>query len=283
MTAPAKVTSGRVALVTGASSGIGEATAQRLAQRGYTTYVVARRISRMNSPRDQGIHTVPVDITDDASLIALVEQVIAESGRIDVLVNNAGYGSYGALEDVSIAEARRQFDVNIFAMGRLIQLVLPHMRAQHDGYIVNVSSVGGKMRESMGSWYHATKFAVEGLSDSLRAEVAAFGIKVVVIEPGAIRTEWSAIAADHLDAISASTAYRRQAALVGAMLRAGYSRTASDPSVVANAIARAVQRSRPRTRYAVGGWARSLLLVNRLLTDRAFDRFLRLTYRAIGS
>jgi NAD(P)-dependent dehydrogenase (short-subunit alcohol dehydrogenase family) len=283
MTAPAKVTSGRVALVTGASSGIGEATAQRLAQRGYTTYAVARRISRMNSPRDQGIHTVPVDITDDASLIALVEQVIAESGRIDVLVNNAGYGSYGALEDVSIAEARRQFDVNIFAMGRLIQLVLPHMRAQHDGYIVNVSSVGGKMREPMGSWYHATKFAVEGLSDSLRAEVAAFGIKVVVIEPGAIRTEWSAIAADHLDAISASTAYRRQAALVGAMLRAGYSRTASDPSVVANAIARAVQRSRPRTRYAVGGWARSLLLVNRLLTDRAFDRFLRLTYRAIGS
>jgi NAD(P)-dependent dehydrogenase (short-subunit alcohol dehydrogenase family) len=182
---------------------------------------------------------VPVDITDDASLIALVEQVIAESGRIDVLVNNAGYGSYGALEDVSIAEARRQFDVNIFAMGRLIQLVLPHMRAQHDGHIVNVSSVGGKMWEPMGSWYHATKFAVEGLSDSLRAEVAAFGIKVVVIEPGAIRTEWSAIAADHLDAISASAAYRRQAALVGAMLRAGYSR--------------AVQRSRPRTRYAVGG------------------------------
>ena len=168
MTAPAKVTSGRVALVTGASSGIGEATAQRLAQRGYTTYAVARRISRMNSLRDQGIHTVPVDVTDDASLIALVEQVIAESGRIDVLVNNAGYGSYGALEDVSIAEARRQFDVNIFAMGRLIQLVLPHMRAQHDGYIVNVSSVGGKMWEPMGSWYHATKFAVEGLSDSLR-------------------------------------------------------------------------------------------------------------------
>jgi len=283
MTAPAKVTSGRVALVTGASSGIGEATARRLAQRGYTTYAAARRISRMDALRDQGIHTVPVDVTDDTSLIALVEQVIAESGRIDVLVNNAGYGSYGALEDVPIAEARRQFDVNIFGMGRLIQLVLPHMRAQHDGYIVNISSVGGKMWEPMGSWYHATKFAVEGLSDSLRAEVAAFGIKVIVIEPGAIRTEWSAIAADHLDAISTSTAYRDQAALVSGMLRAGYSRTASEPSAVANAIARAVERSRPRTRYAVGGWARSLLLVNRVLTDRAFDRFLRLTYRAIGS
>ena len=257
MTAPAKVTSGRVALVTGASSGIGEATARRLAERGYTTYAAARRISRMDSLRDQGIRTVPVDVTDDTSLVALVEQVIAESGRIDVLVNSAGYGSYGALEDVPIAEARRQFDVNIFGMGRLIQLVLPHMRAQHDGYIVNVSSVGGKMWEPMGSWYHATKFAVEGLSDSLRAEVAAFGIKVIVIEPGAIRTEWSAISADHLDAISASTVYRDQAALVSGMLRAGYYRTASDPSVVATAIARAVQRSRPRTRYAVGGWARS--------------------------
>ena len=229
MTAPAKVTSGRVALVTGASSGIGEATARRLAQRGYTTYAAARRISRMDSLRDQGIHTVPVDVTDDTSLVALVEQVIVESGRIDVLVNNAGYGSYGALEDVPIAEARRQFDVNIFGMGRLIQLVLPHMRAQHDGYIVNVSSVGGKMWEPMGSWYHATKFAVEGLSDSLRAEVAAFGIKVIVIEPGAIRTEWSAISADRLDAISASAAYRYQAALVSGMLRTGYSRTASEP------------------------------------------------------
>jgi NADP-dependent 3-hydroxy acid dehydrogenase YdfG len=283
MTAPAKVTPGRVALVTGASSGIGEATARRLAQRGYTTYAAARRISRMDSLRDQGIRTVPVDVTDDTSLIALVEQVITECGRIDVLVNNAGYGSYGALEDVPIAEARRQFDVNIFGMGRLIQLVLPHMRAQHDGYIVNISSVGGKMWEPMGSWYHATKFAVEGLSDSLRAEVAAFGIKVIVIEPGAIRTEWSTISADHLDAISASTAYRDQAALVSGMLRAGYSRTASEPSAVANAIARAVERSRPRTRYAVGGWARSLLLVNRILTDRAFDRFLRLTYRTMGS
>ena len=283
MTAPAKVTPGRVAIVTGASSGIGEATARRLAQRGYTTYAAARRVSRMDALRDEGIHPVPVDVTDDTSLIALVEQVITESGRIDVLVNNAGYGSYGALEDVPIAEARRQFDVNIFGMGRLIQLVLPHMRAQHDGYIVNISSVGGKMWEPMGSWYHATKFAVEGLSDSLRAEVAAFGIKVIVIEPGAIRTEWSTISADHLDAISASTAYRDQAALVSGMLRAGYSRTASEPAAVANAIARAVERSRPRTRYAVGGWARSLLLVNRILTDRAFDRFLRLTYRTMGS
>ena len=133
------------------------------------------------------------------------------------------------------------------------------MRGQGSGKIVNVSSIGGRFGEPFAAWYRATKFAVEGLSDSLRAEMAAFGIKMIVIEPGAIRTEWSAISADHLDAISASTAYRDQAALVSGMLRAGYYRTASDPSVVATAIARAVQRSRPRTRYAVGGWARSLL------------------------
>lgn len=271
-----------VALVTGASSGIGAATALRLAALGYTTYALARRADRMDSLREQGIRAVSADVTDDESLVALVERIISECGRIDVLVNNAGYGSYGALEDVPIAEARRQFDVNVFGMGRLIQLVLPHMRARRDGYIVNISSVGGKMCEPMGSWYHATKFAVEGLSDSLRTEVAEFGIKVVLIEPGAISTEWSAISADRLDSISAGTVYEGQAALVSGMLRSGYERTASDPAVVANVIARAVRRSRPRTRYAVGGWARSLLLVNAVLPDRAFDRFLRITYRTMS-
>ena len=273
----------RVALITGASSGIGDATARRLAQLGYTVYAAARRVDRMDALKEQGINTAPLDVTDDASMVALVEKIIAETGRIDVLVNNAGYGSYGALEDVPIAEARRQFDVNIFGMARLTQLVLPHMRAQRDGYIVNISSVGGKMWEPLGSWYHATKFAVEGLSDSLRAEVSSFGIKVVVIEPGAIRTEWAAISADNLEASSADTAYRDQAKIVSGALRAAdKSRTASEPAVVANAIGKAVQLSRPRTRYAVGGGARSILLVKRLLTDRGFDRFIRLAYRAVS-
>ena len=272
-----------VALVTGASSGIGDATARRLAQLGYTVYAAARRVTRMDALREQGIQTASLDVTDDASMVALTEKIIAETGRIDVLVNNAGYGSYGALEDVPIAEARRQFDVNIFGMARLTQLVLPHMRARHDGYIVNISSIGGKIWEPLGSWYHATKFAVEGLSDSLRAEVSPFGIKVVVIEPGAIRTEWGAISADNLEASSAGTVYHDQAKLVSGALRAAdKSRVASGPEVVAEAIAVAVQLRRPRTRYAVGGGARSILLVRRLLTDRGFDRFIRLTYRAVS-
>jgi NAD(P)-dependent dehydrogenase (short-subunit alcohol dehydrogenase family) len=273
----------KVALVTGASSGIGDATARRLAQLGYSVYAVARRAGRMAPLREQGCRTEPADVTDDAALVALVDKIISETGRIDVVVNNAGYGSYGALEDVPIAEARRQFDVNVFALARLIQLVLPHMRAQRDGYIVNVSSIGGKIWEPLGSWYHATKFAVEGLSDSLRAEVAGFGIKVIVIEPGAIRTEWAAISADNLEAASAGTPYCEQARFVSGTLRAtDKSRLTSGPAVVANAIARAVQSPRPRTRYAVGGGAHSILFARRLLTDRGFDRFIRTAYRAVG-
>src|SRR5438874_8368479 len=242
----------KVALVTGASSGIGEATAKQLREAGYTVYAAARRVERMQHLTKSGIRPLAMDVTDEEPMRAGIDQILAEEGRIDVLVNNAGYGSYGALEDVPMEEARRQFDVNVFGLARMTQLVLPHMRAQHDGYIVNVSSIGGKIWEPLGSWYHATKFAVEGLSDSLRAEVAEFGIKVIVIEPGVIRTEWAAIAADNLEAASAGTAYREQARFVAGTLRAtDRSRLSCGPAVVADAIGKAVQSPRPRTRYAV--------------------------------
>src|SRR5262245_52781560 len=154
----------KVAIVTGASSGIGESTARRLRALGYTVYAAARRVDRMAGLAADGIRVVRLDVTDDASMSALVDHVVAESGRIDVLVNNAGYGSYGAVEDVPLAEARRQFEVNVFGLARLTQLVLPHMRRQGAGRIVNISSIGGKIHEPLGGWYHATKFAVEGLS-----------------------------------------------------------------------------------------------------------------------
>jgi NAD(P)-dependent dehydrogenase (short-subunit alcohol dehydrogenase family) len=283
MIQPMPGNSHKTALITGASSGIGEATALHLAELGYTVYAGARRLERMSDLVDRGIRTKTVDVTDDASMTALVEAIIAETGRIDVLVNNAGYGLYGALEDVPIEEARRQFDVNLFGLARLTQLVLPQMRQRHDGYIVNVSSMGGKIWEPLGSWYHASKFAVEGLSDSLRVEVAEFGIKVVIIQPGTIRSEWSGIAADQLEASSASTPYARQAKLVGAGLRGvDQMRLASGPEVVAEAIARAVQSPRPRTRYVVGGGARGILLAERILPDRGFDKFIQLGYRFAG-
>jgi NAD(P)-dependent dehydrogenase (short-subunit alcohol dehydrogenase family) len=283
MIQPMPDNSHKTVLITGASSGIGEATALHLAELGYTVYAGARRTERMSDLADRGIRTKAVDVTDDASMTALVEAIIAETGRIDVLVNNAGYGLYGALEDVPIEEARRQFDVNLFGLARLTQLVLPQMRQQHDGYIVNVSSMGGKIWEPLGSWYHASKFAVEGLSDSLRVEVAEFGIKVVIIQPGTIRSEWSGIAADQLEASSASTPYARQAMLVGAGLRGvDQMRLASGPEVVAEAITKAVQSPRPRTRYVVGGGARGILLVERMLPDRGFDKFIQLGYRFAG-
>ena len=270
----------KIALVTGASSGIGESTARHLLDLGFTVYAAARRVDRMRSLALAGVHVVAVDLSDDASMVALVGGIIAAEGRIDVLVNNAGYGSYGALEDVPIAEARHQFEVNVFGLARLTQLVLPHQRAKRDGYIVNISSIGGKIWEPLGSWYHATKFAVEGLSDSLRAETAGFGIKVVVIEPGVIKSEWAAISADNLDAASGGSAYGDQARKLAANYRSvNGERIASDPIVVARAIGRAVTSRRPKTRYAVGGGATLVLFVKRILPDRAFDRFIRRTLR----
>ncbi len=265
----------KTALVTGASAGIGEATARALLAAGYQVFAGARRLDRMASLAAAGATLLKLDLTDDASIVAAVEAIKGSTGRIDVLVNNAGYGSYGALEDVPLEEARRQFEVNVFGLARLCQLALPIMRAQKSGKIVNVTSIGGKIWEPLGSWYHATKFAVEGLSDCLRVEVARFGVDVVVIEPGAIRTEWAGIAREGLLQMSGSTAYAEQAKRHARMLAtAETSNLASPPEVVAKTIVRAVRASRPKTRYATGGGARTILLLRKILTDRMFDRLI---------
>ncbi|TGD98685.1 oxidoreductase [Methylobacterium nonmethylotrophicum] len=265
----------KVALVTGASSGIGAATVQRLMQDGFTVYAAARRVGRMDGLRRAGARLLELDLTDDASIVAAVAAIEEAGQGLSVLVNNAGYGSYGALEDVPLAEARRQFEVNLFGAARLIQLTLPMMRAARAGTIVNVTSVGGKVHEPFGAWYHATKFALEGLSDCLRMEVAPFGVRVVVIEPGAIKTEWGGIAHESLVERSGASDYapwaRRHA---GMLARADQASFGSPPEVVAGAIARAVAARRPRTRYAVGGGASVILAVRRVLSDRAFDRLM---------
>ncbi len=269
------------AIVTGASAGIGEAAAVELARKGFRVYAVARRAEKMAHLADQGIVPVSADVTDDPSMVALVDQVMTETGRVDVLVNNAGYGSYGALEEVPMEEARRQFDVNVFGLARLTQLVLPHMRAQGSGRIINVSSVGGRIWEPLGAWYHATKFAVEGLSDSLRAELRPHGIDVVVIQPGAIKTEWAAISADNLREASSEPAYAEQVRIGAAVLaKADTVRGASPPSTVAKTIAKAATARRPKTRYATGGGARSVLFMKSLTTDRGWDRAITTAYRS---
>ncbi len=265
----------KTAFVTGASSGIGEATARALLADSYQVFAGARRADRMAGLAAAGANLLKLDLTDDASIVAAVEAIKTQAGRIDVLVNNAGYGSYGSLEDVPLDEARRQFDVNVFGLARLCQLILPIMRAQKSGKIVNVTSIGGKIWEPLGSWYHATKFAVEGLSDCLRIEVERFGIDVIVVEPGAIRTEWAAIAREGLLQMSGSGAYaelaRRHARLLATADR---SKLTSSPEVVARTIVHAVSARRPKTRYATGGGARTILFLRKILSDRMFDQLI---------
>ena len=220
-----------------------------------------------------------MDVTDDASMVAGIERIVAEQGRIDVLVNNAGYGSYGAVEDVPIDEARRQFEVNVFGLARLVQLVTPHMRAQRSGRIINISSIGGKFYEPFGAWYHATKFAVEGFSDSLRMELRPFGIKVVLIEPGPIRTEWNEIARDSLLERSGSGAYASYARQAHAVMeRFDEPSRASTPEEVADKIVKAASVKRPAARYPVGRGARMITTSRDLLPDRVFDEVVSRTY-----
>lgn len=268
-----------VALITGGSSGIGESTARALLAKGFNVYAVARRVDRMAALSSEGVHTFAMDVTDDASMVAGVQRIVDEQGRVDVLVNNAGYGSYGAVEDVPIDEARRQFEVNVFGLARLTQLVTPHMRARGSGRIINISSIGGKFYEPFGAWYHATKFAVEGFSDSLRMELRPFGIKVVLIEPGPIRTEWNEIARDSLLERSGSGAYASHARRAhGVMERFDEPSRASTPEEVADKIVKAATVRRPAARYPVGRGARVITTSRDLLPDRMFDEIVSRTY-----
>ena len=238
----------KTALVTGASSGIGEAIARQLLAERYKVYAGARRTERMADLAKAGATLISLDVTDDASMIAGVSAVTAGGGAIDVLINNAGYGSYGSLEEVPIDEGRRQFDVNVFGLARLTQLVLPAMRKRRSGTIVNISSMGGKIYEPFGSWYHATKFAVEGLSDSLRLELSPHNIRVIIIEPGGIKSEWAGISRDNLLTHSGSGPYAKEAQAHARVLGAAdTSPLTAPPEAVARVVSKALKTRNPRT------------------------------------
>ncbi|MEV1170071.1 SDR family NAD(P)-dependent oxidoreductase, partial [Nonomuraea sp. NPDC049784] len=224
----------KVCLVTGASSGIGHATALELLRAGHIVYGVARRVHMMEAIREAGGHALPMDVTKEEDLQRVVRTVLDEHQRIDVLVNNAGAVVHGAVEDTPLEMARDEFEVNVFAPARLIQLVLPQMRGQRSGTIVNVSSIGGELALPLGAWYYASKHALEAFSDTLRMETGQFGIDVVVIQPGIIKTDFEAGTARQLREISGNGAYKR---MVEAMARAAEmpmeGSPASDPGVVA--------------------------------------------------
>jgi short-subunit dehydrogenase len=263
----------KTVLVTGASSGIGKATAIYLAQNGYKVYGAARRAEKLRELEKYGIKPIPMDVTKDESMVASINQILEESAGIDVLINSAGLGSYGALEDVSMDEAKNQMEINLFAVARLIQLVLPSMRKNQYGKIVNISSIGGKVGLPMGSWYHVSKFAIEGLSDSLRNEVRQFGIDVLVIEPGGTKSEMVEIGARELKRVSGQTAYAGLANSLDKMYTA-IEKSASEPLVIAKLIKKGIEAKNPKTRYIGGKMAKPMLFMRRILSDKLFDKML---------
>ncbi|WP_028746377.1 oxidoreductase [Rhizobium mesoamericanum] len=246
----------KTALVTGASSGMGKAIAKRLISDGYRVYVAARQVEKMDDLARMGATPLRMDISNDQEIKTAVEIILAETGGIDVLVNNAGFGLYGPVEEVGVDEARYQFEVNVFGPARLTQLLLPAMRMKGAGTIVNITSMGGKIYTLLGAWYHATKHALEGWSDSLRLELAPFGIRVVVVEPGL-----------------GAGPYAKVTQAVAKLTREAYGhRRGTDPSVVADVVSKAVRARKPRTRYAVGKYAKPMIMIRNWFGDRMFDR-----------
>jgi len=270
----------KTVLITGCSTGIGRATAEKLRSGGWTVYATARKLDSVRDLADRGCKTLALDVCDDASIRAAVETIEKAEGAVGVLINNAGYGQEGAFEEVSMDEVRRQFETNVFGLTRLTQLVLPGMRRQGWGKIVNLSSMGGKLTFPGGSFYHATKHAVEALSDALRFEVRPFGIDVVVIEPGPIKTRFGDTAIHSIgDMPQRQSPYAAFNAIVAQRIKDAYegpmAMMAAGPEAVAVVIERAISARRPKTRYPVTFAARFLMGLRRWLPDRAFDAFLK--------
>jgi NAD(P)-dependent dehydrogenase (short-subunit alcohol dehydrogenase family) len=269
----------KAVLITGCSTGIGRATASHLKSRGWNVYATARKQESIADLVSQGCTTMALDVCDEASMRAAVEAVERAEGAVGVLINNAGYGLEGAFEEVPMTEIRRQFETNVFGLVAMTKLVLPAMRRQRWGRIVNLSSMGGKLTFPGGGYYHATKHAVEALSDALRFEVRGFGIDVIVIQPGPIKTRFGDTAVGII-ASSKDSPYAAFNAVLEKQIREAYeggpmARFAAPPQAVAEVIERAIASANPRTRYKVTLAARVLMGLRRALPDRAFDAFLR--------
>ena len=266
----------KVILITGASSGIGFDAAQTLAQQGHRVFAAARRTELMEPLTAYGVHVIKMDVTDERSMQDGVETLIQAMGHIDVLINNAGYGYFGAIENVPMEDARRQLEVNVFGLARLTQLVLPYMRQQKSGRIINTSSIAGKMVFYMGGWYNITKYSVEAFSDALRMEMKPYGIDVVMIEPGAIKTDWGIIAARHLKESSEGTAYEASGNQWAHNMDWFYkTNLLSSPSVITKAIIRAVNSRHPKARYCRGRFSIIGRIAHAIMPARWWDALMR--------
>jgi short-subunit dehydrogenase len=264
-------------LLTGCSTGIGRATADLLVKAGYTVYATARRVDTLDELADAGARVLALDVTDEESMVAAVRAVEADHGRVGTLVNNAGYGEYGPVEEADLASVRRMFETNVFGLARMTQLVLPGMRAAGGGLVVNIGSMGGRLAFPVGGYYHATKFAVEGLTDSLRNEVRAFGVDVVLVEPGAIRTNFEETINSSAAVGNPDSPYADLVARVRRVNSGAYdSRLLSvGPDAVARTILKVVEATRPKSRYLVTTSARAMVHARRLGGDRLWDSIVR--------
>ena len=264
----------KVILITGASSGFGKVSAIKLKEKGYIVYAVARRVSKMDDLKKMGITVDYMDVTDEKSVSDSVEKIIAKEGKIDILVNNAGYGSYGAVEEVSIEEAKRQFDVNVFGIAIVSKKVLPYMRKERSGLVINISSVVGKVALPFMGWYSASKHAVEGLSDAMRIEVEPFGVKVVIVEPGVVKTGFDNIVAD--DFINTDNDYE----IIAEKFRKSFikmysSSKAPTAEVVADELVKIVNSNNPKIRYRPTKDSKINLQARKILSDKIFDKLIK--------
>lgn len=268
----------KVVIITGASSGIGYESAKLLAQSGYKVYGGARRVDRMEDLKQYGVVPLSLDVTDQASAEAAVKTVMDAEGRIDVLFNNAGYGSYGAIETVPLEEAQKQIDVNVMGVARMSQLVAPIMRAQKSGRIIITSSVGGRVTSYLGGWYHVSKWAVESLGNSLRQDLKPFGIYVSILEPSGVKTEWGAITADHLEEAGKGTAYEAISKQVADYYRQMYN---GEPGMMMNTqenlaklVKKIVEADKPKSRYQDSMTGKMSILMGRMMSDKFMDNMM---------
>lgn len=269
---------GQIVIVTGASSGIGEATSRRLAGEGATVVISARRAERLEAIKRQiesaggRALAIAADVTSPDDRERLVQATLRAFGRVDALINNAGYGQRGPIELVPIDSIRKNFETNLFSLVALTQLVIPIMREQKSGRIVNISSVAGRIARPLSSVYDATKHALEAISDGLRGELAQFGIKVVIIEPGFITTEFLGVATENArEIIENAGPYRESFERLGSAVQR-LRKLAGRPEDVAEVILKALSAENPRARYATPGHAKFALAMKRLLPSRLFDR-----------
>lgn len=263
----------KVVLITGASSGIGKETALSLIKEGHIVYGVARRLEMMQDIIQAGGHAIKMDILKEKNIDEVVNQIIKEQKRIDILINNAGYGLWGAVETISIAEAKRQFDVNIFGLAYLTKKIIPLMRKQKSGKIINMSSMGGKVYTPFGAWYHATKYALEGWSDCLRIELKSFGIDVILIEPGVIKTEFQDVMMDSTVERSIGTPYEKKLKALEKATQEMYERgIGSPPSTITKLIVKAINSHHPKRRYVGGLFAKPMLFIKKWFGDKMYEK-----------